>query len=148
MANAIEEALNRASPEARAKAQQVIAEARNNIPTVSIKGVDSVSSQGNPSIKSNDQVMAEARQNIPAGTMKDVKTIEQPLGTPSNKEANPKVIELNAGAQSNIESIQQKGNDNYLHQDQNAVGQALDRQSKAKQSPEPPRQEPQQARGR
>lgn len=138
MANAIEEALNRASQEQRERAQQVIAEARRNIKLVSMRD-DIPQSE---IIAQQTQIIEEAKRNIPFETMMDVDSIAPPLPTPSMKEANPNVIHLNANFQSTIESIQQGEGNNYLQD--NAVDRAMNRESLDIQQ----EQERQQAMGR
>ncbi len=126
MANAMEDALNRASPEQKAKNQQVIEEARNNIKLVSIQQMDDISPSGADSIARNAQVIEEAKRNIPFETMQDVDSIGPPLQTATTKEANSKVVSLNASVQASIESIEQGEGNNYLRE--NAVDRAMERQ--------------------
>jgi hypothetical protein len=147
MGNAIEDALNRAGPEQRARNQQIIEEARRNIKLVSMQQMDDISPTGADAIARNAQIIEEAKRTIPFETMQDVDSIGPPLNTPSMKEANPKVIQLNAGVQSNIESIEQGDGNNYLRE--NAVDRAMARQSSFYgQSLEAERGEQQQAMGR
>ena len=123
MANAIEEALNRASEEQRAKAQQVIAEARRNIQLVSMR--DDIP----PSeiTARQTEIIEEAKRNIPFETMQDVDSISPPLPTPSiNANYNSTVVNLHADTQQTIESIEQGEGNNYLRE--NAVDRAMARQ--------------------
>jgi len=128
MANAIEEALNRASAEQRERAQQVIEEARRNIKLVSIRTMDDISSADGDYIAKNAQVIEEAKRAIPAETMKDVNEISPPLNTPSNRGYyNSSVIEIHSSTQSKIESIEQGDGNNYLRE--KAVDRAMSRPS-------------------
>ena len=138
MANAVEEALNRANPEQRAKAQQVIEEARRNIKLVSMR--DDIP----PSeiAAEQKQIIEEAKRNIPFETMQEVDEISPPLPTPSTKEVNPKVVQLHPDTIENIEAIERSGGNNYLRE--NAVDRAMDRQPQET----PVQEQHQQAMGR
>jgi hypothetical protein len=120
MANAIEAALNRASPEQQARNQQVIEEARRNIQLVSDRTPEQVAAQ-------QAQTIEEAKQNIPFDTMKDVDEVSSPLPTPTrNINYDSKVINLHPDTIENIEGIEQGGGNNYLNE--NAVDRAQARQ--------------------
>lgn len=120
MANAIEAALNRASPEQQARNQQVIEEARSNIQLVSDRTPEQLAAE-------QAQVIKEARQNIPFETMQDVDEISSPLPTPNaNATYSSKVVSLNPEMHEKIESIEQGGGNNYLSG--NAVDRAVERQ--------------------
>lgn len=124
MANAVEEALNRASAEQQAKNQQVIEEARRNIKLVSVR--DDITPADADSASRNAKAIEEARRAIPAETMKDVDHISPPLPTPSSRGYyNSTVIELHPQAQSTIEQIEQGEGNNY--QRGNAVDRAIAR---------------------
>lgn len=138
MANAIEDALSRASPEQQQRNQQVIEEARRNIRLVSMQQMDDITPSGAASIEQNAQVIEEAKRTIPFETMRDVDTIGQPLNTPSAVEPNSKVVPLNPEVQSSIENISQGEGNNYLRE--NAVDRAMNRQSQGMQF-EPERQQ-------
>jgi hypothetical protein len=127
MANAIEDAMNRASPEQKVRNQQIIEEARNNIKLVSMQQMEDISPSGAESIARNAQAIEEAKRTIPFETMQDVDSIGPPLQTATTKEANSKVVSLNANVQASIESIEQGEGNNYLRE--NAVDRAMDRQS-------------------
>lgn len=140
MANAVEEALNRASGEQQAKNQQVIEEARRNITLVSIR--NDITPADADSIAKNAHVLEEAKRTIPVDTMKDVDHISPPLPTPSARGYyNSTVIELHPHAESTIEQIEQGDGNNYLRE--NAVDRALTRPPQ-----EPQREQQQQAMGR
>ncbi|MBE2288942.1 MAG: hypothetical protein IAE95_05265 [Chitinophagaceae bacterium] len=141
MANAVENALNRASDEQRARAQQAIEEARANIKLVSMQPGD-VTASGANSIAHNAQVIEEAKRNIPFETMQHVDEIGPPLTTPSaNGQYTSKVVELHPNVQSTIENIEQGEGNNYLRE--NAVDRAMTRPSQDIQ-----RDDQQQALGR
>ena len=126
MANAIENALSRASVEQQEKAQQVIEEARRNIKLVSVR--DDITPSNADSTSRNAQVIEEAKRNIPFETMKDVDSILPPLNTPSARGYyNSNIIELHPNVQSNIEGIEQGDGNNYLRE--NAVDRATTRPS-------------------
>jgi len=138
MANAVEEALNRAGAEQRAKAQQVIEEARRNIKLVSVR--DDITPT--ESVAKQTEIIEEARRNIPFETMQDVDSISAPLPTPAyNGNYNSKVVELHPQTQDTIERIEQGEGNNYLRE--NAMDRAMQRQAQ-----EPPQTEQQQALGR
>jgi hypothetical protein len=141
MANAVEDALNRASPEQREKAMQTIEEARRNIQMNNVQMGD-ISSTNAASITHNAQVIEEAKRIIPFETMQHVDTVSPPMNTPpTHGVSNSNVIELHPDIQSDIESVQQSGDNNYLNQ--NAVDRAL-----AQQSQETPHyEEPQRGHG-
>lgn len=142
MANAVEEALNRASEEKRAKAQQVIDEARRNIKLVSMRDdipPSEITAQ-------QAQIIEEAKRNIPFETMQEVDEISPPLPTPSTLgNYNSTVINLHPDTQANIESIEQGDGNNYLRE--NAVDRAIARQSQETQAWDQQQQQ-QQALGR
>lgn len=124
MANAIEAALNRASEEQRAKAQQVIEEARRNIKLVSMR--DDITPD--ESIAKQKEIIEEAKRNIPVETMQDVDTISPPLPTSNDKaNYNSKVVQLHPQTQETIERIEQGEGNNYLRE--NAVDRAMERQA-------------------
>lgn len=124
MANAIEEALNRASAEQREKALQAIEEARRNIKLVSVQ--QEITPTDADAISKNAQIIEEAKRHIPFDTMKDVDSIDPPLNTPSARGYyNSTVVEIHPDTQSNIESIEQSGGNNYLRE--NAVDRAIAR---------------------
>lgn len=139
--NAVEAALNRASEEQRAKAQQVIEEARRNIKLVSMRDdipPSEIAAQ-------QTQIIEEAKRNIPFETMQEVDEISPPLPTPSTKEADPKVVQLHPQTQETIERIEQGEGNNYLRE--NAVDRAVERQSQ-ETPPLEQQQEQQRAMGR
>lgn len=124
MANAIDDALNRASQEQRE--QQVINEARRNIQLVSVRQMGDVSSTDAASIAKNAQVIEEAKRTIPFETMQDVKEVSPPLNTPATKSNyNSTVIELHPNAQNTVENIDRGEGNNYLRE--NAVDRAMNR---------------------
>lgn len=114
MANAVEDALNRASAEQKEKNQQVIDEARRNISMASVQGMDDISPSSASSIERNAQIIAEAKRNIPFETMQNVDSIGPPMATPSNVPANSNVIDINSHTRSSIENIEQGPGNNYL----------------------------------
>lgn len=125
MANAIEAALNRASPEQQSRNQQIIEEARRNIQLVSDRTPEQVAAE-------QAKIMEEAKQNIPFETMKDVNEVSSPLPTPTrNTNYDSKVINLHPDMQENIEGIERGGGNNYLNE--NAVDRALERQNQITQ---------------
>ncbi len=133
MANAVEEALNRASSEQQARNQQVIDEARRNIKLVSVR--DDITPSAADSAARNAQTIEEAKRAIPFETMKDVDHVSPPLPTPSNRGYyNSTVIELHSQTQSNIEQIEQGEGNNYLRE--NAVDRALSRPSQQQERDE------------
>ncbi len=141
MANAVENALNRASEVQRARAQQAIEEARANIKLVSMQPGD-VTPSGASSIAHHAQVIEEAKRTIPFETMQHVDEIGPPLNTPSaNGQYTSKVVELHPNVQSTIENIEQGEGNNYLRE--NAVDRAMARPSQDIQ-----RDDQQQALGR
>ncbi len=128
MANAIEDALSRASAEQRERAQQAIEEARQNIKLVSMRQMGDISSTDADSVARNAQIIEEAKRTIPAETMKDVNEISPPLNTPSARGYyNSNVIEIHPNVQSQIETIEQGEGNNYLRE--NAVDRAMARPS-------------------
>ena len=133
MANAIEDALNRASEEQRAKALQAIQEARQNIKLVSMRG-ENISQMDVDSVEKNKQIIAEARQHIPFETMQDVDEITPPLPTPPTKQAQfqANVVQLHPETSANIQQIEQSGGNNYLND--NAVDRAIGRQAQETQT--------------
>lgn len=133
MANAIEDALNRASEEQRAKALQAIQEARQNIKLVSMRG-ENISQMDVDSVERNKQIIAEARQHIPFETMQDVDEITPPLPTPPTKHAQfqANVVQLHPDTTENIQQIEQSGGNNYLND--NAVDRAMGRQAQETQA--------------
>lgn len=134
MSNAVENALNRASEEQRARAQQAIEEARANIKLVSMQPGDVTPAGGN-SIAHNAQIIDEAKRNIPIETMQHVDEIGPPLSTPAtNGHYASKVVELHPNVQSTIEQIEQGEGNNYLRE--NAVDRALQRPSQDLMPPE------------
>ena len=125
MANAVEDALNRASAEQKERNQQVIEEARSNIKLVSMQPGD-MSSTSADSLARNAQIIEEAKRNIPFETMQSVDSVGPPLNTPHTIEPNSKVVELHPNVQSTIESVEQGDGNNYLRG--NAVDRAMTRQ--------------------
>lgn len=124
MANAVENALNRASAEQREKAQQIIEEARRNIKLVSMR--DDVTPSDGDAITKNAQAIEEAKRAIPFETMQDVDSISAPLPTPAQHgNYNSKVVELHPDTQATIEQIEQGAGNNYLRE--NAVDRAIDK---------------------
>ena len=126
MANAVEDALNRASAEQKERNQQVIEEARSNIKLVSMQPGD-MSSSSADSLARNAQIIEEAKRNIPFETMQSVDSIGPPMNTPPTVEPNSKVVELHPNVQSTIESVEQGQGNNYLRE--NAVDRAMTRPS-------------------
>lgn len=140
MGNAVEDALNRASAEQRARAYQAIEEARRNIRLVSVR--DDITPSDTDTIAKNAKTIEEARQAIPYDTMKDVDEITPPPPTPTqNEHANSKVVDLHPDTQETIEQIEQGDGNNYLRA--NAVDRAMERPSQ-----EVPPHEQQQVMGR
>ena len=149
MGNAVEDALNRANEEQRARALQAIQEARQNIKLVSMRG-ENITQMDIDSVEKNKQIIAEARQHIPFETMQDVDEITPPLPTPPTKVAQfqANVVQLHPDTQENIQQIEQGGGNNYLTQPQNAVDRAMSRPA-AEQNNQPQiEQEHKQALGR
>lgn len=137
MANAVEDALNRASAEQRERAMATIEEARRNIQTTNMQMGD-ISSTDAASVARNAQIIEEAKRNIPFETMQHVDTVSPPLNTPPmHGRSNSNVIELHPDMQADIQAVEQSGGNNYLNQ--NAVDRAL-----ARQSQDGPNYEPQQ----
>ncbi len=127
MANAIEDALNRASPEQKERNKQVIEEARRNIKLVSMLQMEDITPANADSVARQAQIIEEAKRNIPFDTMQEVDSISPPLNTPSTKEANSKVIQIHSDVEAKIESVQQGEGNNYLRE--NAVDRAMQRQT-------------------
>lgn len=125
MANAIEDALNRASAEQRERALAAIEEARRNIKLVSVR--DDITPGEADSISRHAHTIEEAKRVIPFETMKDVDSIDPPMNTPplARSHYNSTVVEINQSTQSNIEYIEQNGGNNYLRE--NAVDRAMAR---------------------
>ncbi len=145
MANAVENALSRINAEQRAKAEQVMAEARRNIRLVSLR--DDLSPSDADSLASNARIIDEAKRTIPFDTMRDVDTISAPLPTPNNRaNYSSKVVCLNPETYDRIELIEQNGGNNYLNE--NAIDRALTRQSQEVSQPEQHRDQQQYAQGR
>lgn len=134
MANAIKEALNRASQEAKLRNQQVIDEARRNIKLVSMQQLDDVTPSGAETISRNAQIIEEARRNIPIETMQEVDNIGPPLNTPPTAPSNAKVVQINAHTQQSIESIEQGPGNNYLRE--TAMDRAMARSAQEQPLPE------------
>jgi len=125
MADAVQDALNRASTEQRERAMQTIEEARRNIQMSNVQ-VGDISSMDAANMTRQAQIIEEAKRNIPAETMTHVDTVSPPLNTPpTHGMSNFNVIELHPDIKSDIESVQQSGGNNYLNQ--NAVDRALAR---------------------
>jgi hypothetical protein len=145
MANAVEDALNRATPEQREKAMQTIEEARRNIQMNNVQMGD-ISSTEAANVAHNAQVIEDAKRTIPFETMQHVDTVSPPMNTPPmnapamHGQMNSNVIELHPDTKNTIESIEQGEGNNYLNQ--NAVDRALARQAQEM----PPINEPQQQR--
>lgn len=126
MGNAVEDALNRASAEQRARAYQAIEEARRNIRLVSVR--DDITPSDTDTIAKNAKTIEEAKQAIPYDTMKDVDEVTPPPPTPTqNEHADSKVVDLHPDTQETIEQIEQGDGNNYLRE--NAVDRAMERQS-------------------
>jgi len=127
MANAVEKALNRANPEQKARNEEVIREAKQDIKLVAGKDV---------APQSNEQKIAEARQNIPIDTMKDTNSVSHQT-TPPTTQPKPYGLDMkpNPETQANIESISRaQGNKDMT---QNAVDRAKERQPKEPQKVQP-----------
>ena len=143
MANAVEEALNRANADQRAHAMQVIEEARRNIQTADLQMANAPSGDAKAIIARNEQIIEDAKRSIPVETMQSVDEISPPLNTPPmHGQSNSNVIELHPDMHSDIESVQQSGGNNYLNE--NAVDRALARPAQESQNYE----EQQRAMGR
>ena len=131
MGNAVQKALDRANTEQKAKNEEVIKEARQNIKLVS-----------NKEPQSKEQAFAEARQNIPSDTMKDTNTISHQNTPPTTQ---PKVYgldkKLDQQTQANIEGISRAQGNKEMSQ--NAVDKA-----KARPPQEPQKVKPQQEKER
>lgn len=139
MGNAIEDALNRASPEQQARNRQVIEEARRNIKLVSMQQMEDISPSGADAVARNAQVIEEAKRNIPFETMHDVESISPQLPTPSDRaHYNSRVVDLHPHAQATIEHIEQGEGNNYLRQ--NAVDRAMERQPQVQEHEQQQRQ--------
>ena len=122
MANAIEDALNRASAEQRERAIAAIEEARRNIRLVSVR--DDITLGEANAVSKQAEAIEEARRVIPFETIQDVNNIDPPMNTPAQPRGhyNSTVVEINQSTQSNIEHIEQTGGNNYLRE--NAVDRA------------------------
>lgn len=134
MANAVEDALNRASPETQARNWEIIAEARRRLELVSMNGQE----VGTPRTPTDAEVFEEARRNIPVATMQDVDHVSSPLATPTSLPAKSNVVDLHADTRANIENIEQGGGNNYLRE--NAMDRAMNRQPQELQREEPQRE--------
>lgn len=140
MDNAVENALNRGNEEQRARAQQVIEEARNNIKLVSMQQMGDISPTAADSVSRNAQIIEEAKRTIPFETMKDVDSIGPPLATPSPMGvSNSNVIELNPQVRSTIENVEQGQGNNYLSQ--NAMDRAMQRSTQETYRESPDREQ-------
>ncbi len=138
--NAVEDALNRASPEQQARARQVIEEARRNIKLVSMR--NDITPTG--AIVQQQKIIEEARRTIPSETMQEVDEISPvtlPLPSP-NRRANytSKFVELHPDTKENIERIEQSRENVYPRE--NAVDGAMQRHAQ-----ETPEQEQQRQQG-
>ncbi|EHQ29758.1 hypothetical protein [Mucilaginibacter paludis] len=137
MANAVEDALNRASAEQRERAMATIGEARRNILNADIQMAYSPSGDAATIKARNEQIIEEAQRSIPAETMQSVDSVSPPMNTPPmHGMVNTEPIALNPEFKSTIESIEQGGGNNYLNP--NAVDRAM-----ARQAYEAPQQDPQ-----
>ncbi|MGY3213942.1 hypothetical protein [Mucilaginibacter sp. HD30] len=136
MANAVEDALNRAKADQKEKAMQTIDEAQRNINSASFQMGNFQSPEAADIISRNEQIIAEARRSIPFETMQSVDSVSPPMTTPpTHGVVNAEPIELNSNFKSNIENIEQGSGNNYLNQ--NAVDRANARQEQANPLQEP-----------
>jgi hypothetical protein len=137
MANAVEEALNRAK---RAEIDKTIGNAQREIDSAKMQMGNDPNSNMAATIAQNEQIIAEARHSIPFESMQSVDSISPPMNTPAaHGLSNPEPVNLNPTFQMHIEKIQQGPGNNYLNE--NAVDRAMDQQSQAAQQIEPPQQE-------
>jgi len=146
MANAIEDALNRAS----AKDKQTIEAAKSHISSIENvdKGAASKTEKTNSVEEALGRTSDKDKQTIEAGKS-HISSIENadkvsPSNAPSNTPANPKDLDkmqLNPETKSNIESVQQGQGNNYMYQ--NAVDRA-----QARPPQEPQKAQPQQDKER
>src|ERR1700744_3013185 len=110
MANAVEEALNRANADQRAHAYSVIEQARRDIQTAEIQSSVERTNDMAAIISRNEQIIEEAKRSIPAETMQSVDHISSPMTTPPmHGYVNSTPIELHPDIHSDITSIEQSG---------------------------------------
>ena len=142
MANAMQDALNRASKSPGFKeAQEAL---KTNNVSLAVNNTDRAATQNTPSNDNSveaalNRTSSQDKQVIEAGkshiTM--VKNADEitPQNTPSNKPVNTKEQQLSANTQENIESVQQgKGNN---HRYENAMDRAQERPTQESYKPEP-----------
>jgi|GEM_PF-1382372 len=135
MANAIEEALNRANADQRAHAMQTIQEARRVIQNAELEAANLPSGDAAATIARQEQIIEEAKRSIPTETMVHVDEIGPPMNTPAaNDNFKSDVVELSPDTKDKIEAIQQGEGNNYLNQ--NAVDRAMNREPQAYEEPE------------
>ncbi|RKR84194.1 hypothetical protein BDD43_4421 [Mucilaginibacter gracilis] len=133
MANAVEDALNRANAEQRERAMATIEEARRNILNADIQMANSPSGDFAVIKSRNEQIIDEAQRSIPVETMQSVDSVSAPMNTPPmHGIVNSEPVELNPTFRSTIESIEQGSGNNYLNQ--NAVDRAMTRTPQESQS--------------
>jgi len=80
MANAVEEALKRASPEQKEKNEQVIQSAKEKLPDVNMKEVDSISPQNVPNTNAKANPSSVANKQLDEATKDNVTSIQRGEG--------------------------------------------------------------------
>jgi hypothetical protein len=137
--NAVQQALDRADPQQRARNEAAIEEARRTIRLVSMQQMDDITPSGAESIARNAQIIEEAKRNIPFETMQDVNEVAPPGIRPANSSSLRGFDNLQPSeqTQATIHSIEQGEGNNYLQG--NAVDRAQARQPQEMQVQEPQR---------
>jgi len=142
MANAMQDALNRASKSPGFKeAQEAL---KTNNVSLAVNNTDRAATQNTPSNDNSveaalNRTSSQDKQVIEAGkshiTM--VKNADEitPQNTPSNRPANTNEQQLSANTQENIESAQQGQGNNYRYP--NAMDRAQERPTQETYKPEP-----------
>ena len=142
MANAMQDALNRASKSPGFKeAQEAL---KTNNVSLAVNNTDRAATQNTPSNDNSveaalNRTSSQDKQVIEAGkshiTM--VKNADEvtPQNTPSNRPANTKEQQLSAGTQENIESAQRGQGNNHRYP--NAMDRAQERPTQESYKPEP-----------
>ena len=142
MANAVQQALDRASKSQGFKeAQEAL---KSNNVSLAVDNTDRTTTQNNPSKVNSveaalNRTSEKDRQTIDAAkphiTM--VKNADEitPQITPSKTQPNSKEQQLSAGTQENIESVQQGQGNNHRYP--NAVHRAMERPTQETYKPEP-----------
>ena len=121
MANAMEEALSRASAEQRARNEEVIEAARRNIPVLSTQEAEAMKTARQA------EVIEEARHTIPFDTMRDADSVDAPnIRARAAKKANGFTQpQFNPDMHATVDDMQRAPDNNY--QSPNAVDVALAR---------------------